>query len=53
MGSLESLFSQSNEVRLPGERNMKDRLGGSDRQVGHFTQPCMERRQEMDKKIQL
>lgn len=28
MGSLESLFSQSNEVHLPGGENMKDRLWG-------------------------
>lgn len=23
---------------------MRDRLGGSDRQLGHLTQPCIERR---------
>lgn len=47
MGSLESLFSQSNEVHLPwgqrgvggAGRNMKDRLQGSDRQPGHLIQP--------------
>lgn len=48
MGSLESLFSQSNEVHLPGGKNMKDRLWGSDRQLGHLTQPCAERRDGQD-----
>lgn len=39
MGSLESLFSQSNEVHLPGGRIW--RTGSEARQLGHLTQPCV------------
>lgn len=39
MGSLESLFSLSNKMHVRVEKNMKDRIKGSDRQLGHLPMP--------------